>query len=179
VRPRPCLCASVAAGKENYNESKRDHDAIRSFLRTKNECGPSCGTDWERNVGMLPVVGNDGKLVGVVTDRDICIAMGTRNRLPGELTVGEIAVSKVFTCKPDDDVHEALGVMGRHQVRRLPVVNDQGIPQGILSMDDLVVHSEMGKLRGACELASEEVTSVLKKVYRLKYPLVRSEAAVH
>ena len=127
---------------------------------------------WKRNVGMLPVVGNDGKLIGVVTDRDICIAMGTRNRLPGELTVGEIAVSKVFTCKPDDDVHEALYLMGKQQVRRLPVVNDQGIPQGILSMDDLVVHSEAGKLRGACELASEEVTSVLKKVYGLHYPVV-------
>jgi CBS domain-containing protein len=148
-------------------------------------CGPKTNVGkavelmWERNVGMLPVVGNDGKLIGVVTDRDICIAMGTRNRLPGDLTIGEIAVSKVFTCNPDDDVHEALGVMGSHQVRRLPVVNDQGIPQGILSMDDLVVHSEVGKLRGACELASEEVTSVLKKVYGLKYSVVRSKAAVH
>src|SRR5260370_35220258 len=134
---------------------------------------------WERNVGMRPVVGNEGKLIGIVTDRDICIAMGTRNRLPGDLTVGEIAVSKVFTCKPDDDVHEALGVMGSHHVRRLPVVNDKGIPQGILSMDDLVVHSEVGKLRGACELASEEVTSVLKKGYGLKDPVVRSTVAVH
>lgn len=148
-------------------------------------CGPATNVGravelmWERNVGMLPVVGNDGKLIGVVTDRDICIAMGTRNRLPGDLTVGEIAVSKVFTCKPDDNVHEALGVMGSHQVRRLPVVDDKGIPQGILSMDDLVVHSEVGKLRGACDLAPEEVTSVLKKVYGLKYPVVRTKATVH
>src|SRR5260370_42052491 len=134
---------------------------------------------WERNVGMLPVVGNEGKLIGIVTDRDICIAMGTRNRLPGDLTVGEIAVSKVFTCKPDDDVHEALGVMGRHHVRRLPVVNDKGIPQGILSMDDLVVHSEVAKLRGACELGSEEVASVLKKAYRLRDPGVRSKVPVY
>jgi CBS domain-containing protein len=148
-------------------------------------CGPMTNVGhavelmWRRNVGMLPVVGNDGKLIGVVTDRDICIAMGTRNRLPGDLTIGEVAVSKVFTCKPDDDIHEALGVMGSHQVRRLPVVNDHGIPQGVLSMDDLIVHSEVGKLRGTCDLASEEVTSALKRVYGLKYPPVRSKAVIH
>jgi CBS domain-containing protein len=151
-------------------------------------CGPETNVGgavelmWNRNVGMLPVVANDGKLMGVVTDRDICIAIGTRNKLAGELTIGEVATSKVFTCKPEDDVHEALHIMGKHQVRRLPVVDEKGIPQGILSMDDLVVHSEVGKLRGACDLSSEEVSSVLKKVYGLRQPLVPSKiskAPVH
>jgi CBS domain-containing protein len=134
---------------------------------------------WERNVGMLPVVDGSGKLMGIVTDRDLCIAMGTRNRLPGDLTVGEIAIQKVFTCKPDDDVHEALSIMSAKQIRRLPVVNREGVPVGILSLDDLVVHSEVGKLRGACDLSSEEVTQSLKKVYGLKYQVVRTKAAVN
>jgi CBS domain-containing protein len=148
-------------------------------------CGPETNAGravellWERNVGMLPVVDRSGKLIGVVTDRDLCIAMGTRNRLPGDLTVGEIAIRKVFTCKPEDDVHEALSLMSAKQVRRLPVVNKEGIPQGILSMDDLVLHSEIGKLRGACELSSEEVTQSLKKVYGLRYQLVRTKAVVN
>ena len=47
---------------------------------------------WSHDCGMLPVVDTDRKLLGVVTDRDICIAMGTRNRLPGDLTVGEVAI---------------------------------------------------------------------------------------
>ena len=127
---------------------------------------------WNRNVGTLPVVNNDGKLIGVVTDRDICIALGTRNRLPGDLTVGEIAIREVFTCKPNEDIHEALLEMAEHQVRRLPVVNDQGVPLGLLSMDDLIVHSELGKLRGACDLSSEEVAATMKKVYGLRRPLV-------
>jgi CBS domain-containing protein len=145
-------------------------------------CGPETNVGravelmWNRNVGMLPVVDSDGKLVGVITDRDICIAMGTRSRMPGELTLGEIAIKKVFTCRPNDDVHEALLEMGNHQVRRLPVVNDQGVPQGVLSMDDLILHSEVGKLRGACELSSEEVASTLKKVYGLGQPLMRATA---
>jgi len=144
-------------------------------------CGPETNVGgavelmWSRNVGMLPVVGNDGRLIGVATDRDICIALGTRNRLAGELTIGEVATAKVFTCKPEDDVHEALQVMGTQHIRRLPVVNEKGIPLGILSTDDLIVHSEVGKLRGACELSSEEVASTLKKVYGLRYPVVPSK----
>ena len=146
-------------------------------------CGPETNVGravelmWNRNVGILPVVDTDGKLIGVVTDRDICIAMGTRNRLPGELTVGEIATKKVFICRPNDDIHAALYEMGNRQVRRLPVVNDQGVALGVLSMDDLILHSEVGKLRGACELSSEEVASTLKKVYRLQQPMVASNVA--
>lgn len=146
-------------------------------------CGPQTNVGkvvelmWNRNVGMVPVVDNDGKLIGVVTDRDICIAMGTRNRLAGDLTAGEIATKKVFTCKPNDEIHDALYEMSRHQIRRLPVVNDQGVPQGVLSMDDLVVHSEVGRLRGACELSSEEVAAALKKIYGIQRPLIPTKAS--
>jgi len=68
---------------------------------------------WSHNCGMLPVVDVNNRLVGIVTDRDICIAMGTRNRLPADLTVGEIAIQHVFTCNPDDEIHEALGTMAK------------------------------------------------------------------
>jgi len=100
---------------------------------------------WVNNCGMLPVVGNDRRIQGVVKDRDIAIAMGTRNRLPGELTVGEIATTNVVTCKPEDEIHEALQAMAAKQVRRLPVVNNEGIPEGILSIDDVINHGDLGK----------------------------------
>ena len=131
---------------------------------------------WTRNCGMLPVVGIDRKLLGVVTDRDICIAMGTRNRLAGELTVGEIATRNVSTCKPDDEIHEALGTMADRKVRRLPVVDDEGIPQGILSMDDIITHGDMNKWEGCCELSSEEIIRSLKKLYGQKFSPVRIRA---
>ena len=132
---------------------------------------------WVRNCGMLPVVGPDLKLSGIVTDRDICIAMGTRNSLAGELTVGEIATKNVFTCTPDEEIHEALLTMASKQVRRLPVVNDEGIPQGILSMDDIITHGDLNKLEDCCELSSEEIIRSLKKLYGQKFPVVRSKAA--
>src|ERR1700674_1343326 len=131
---------------------------------------------WVHNCGMLPVVGIDGKLIGVVTDRDICIAMGTRNRLPGELTVGEIATANVVTCKPDDEIHEALNTMASKQVRRLPVVNDEGVPQGVLSMDDIITHGDLNKWEGCCELSSEEIIRSLKMLDGHKFPVVRTKS---
>jgi CBS domain-containing protein len=120
---------------------------------------------WAHNCGMLPVVDVNNRLVGIVTDRDICIAMGTRNRLPGELTVGEIAIRPVFTCKPEDEIHEALGTMAEKQVRRLPVVNGEGVPEGILSMDDIITHGDLNRWEGCCELSGEEIIRGLKRLY--------------
>ena len=120
---------------------------------------------WVNNCGMLPVVDHTGKLKGVITDRDICIATGTRNRLPSELTVREVATKNAITCKPDDEIHEALLTMAENRVRRLPVVDQAGVPQGILSMDDIITHGDMGKWQGCCELSSEEIIRALKRLY--------------
>jgi CBS domain-containing protein len=132
---------------------------------------------WVRNCGMLPVVGPDQKLVGIVTDRDICVAMGTRNRLAGELSVGEIATKNVFTCTPDEEIHEALLTMANKHVRRLPVLNSKGIPQGILSMDDIITHGDLHKWEGCCELSSEEIIRSLKQLYGQTLPLVQKKTA--
>jgi CBS domain-containing protein len=150
-------------------------------------CAVCCSSDtnvgaavelmWVHNFGMLPVVGIDQKLLGIVTDRDICMAIGTRNRLPGDLTVGEIATRNAFTCKPGDEIQEALHTMANQQVRRLPVVNDQGIPQGILSVDDIITHGDLNKREGCCELSSEEIIGSLKKLYGQKFPIVQTKTA--
>jgi len=132
---------------------------------------------WVNNCGMLPVVGNDGQIHGVVTDRDIAIAMGTRNRLAGELTVGEIATTNVVTCKPEDEIHEALQTMAEKHIRRLPVVNNEGIPEGILSIDDIITHGDLGKWQGCCELSAEEIIRALKKLYGQKSPMVHTKSA--
>jgi CBS domain-containing protein len=127
--------------------------------------GAAVGLLWSHNCGMLPVVDNDHKLVGVITDRDICIAMGTRNRLPGDLTVGEVAISNVFTCGPDDEIHEAVGTMAQNHVRRLPIIDSQGTVQGILSMDDVITHGDLNKWEGCCELSAEEIIRSLKRLF--------------
>ena len=90
--------------------------------------------------GVLPVV-DDGALVGVVTDRDMYIALATRNQRAAELTVREVVQAPVHTCGPEDDVQVALDTMTRHCVRRLPVEGFGGTILGIISLNDIVLAS--------------------------------------
>lgn len=88
------------------------------------------------NVGMLPVCGGDGKLRGVVTDRDIvtrCLAAG---RSPENTTVGQIMTAQVHSVDPNMETSLAAAMMGRRQIRRLPVV-ESGKLCGMLSLGDL------------------------------------------
>jgi CBS domain-containing protein len=93
----------------------------------------------DADCGILPVVDDHGKLAGVVTDRDMYIALATRNRLASEITVGEVARQTVFTCGPDDDVQAALATMKQHRIRRLPVEGFGGTVAGIVSMNDIML----------------------------------------
>ena len=93
----------------------------------------------DKDCGILPVVDDHGKLVGVVTDRDMYIALATRNVLASQMTVGEVARKQVFTCGPDDDVHAALAAMKEHRVRRLPVEGFGRTVVGIVSMNDILL----------------------------------------
>jgi CBS-domain-containing membrane protein len=131
---------------------------------------------WAHNCGMLPVVGENGKLAGVITDRDVCIRMGTRNRVAGDLTVGEIATKRAITCRPEEEIHEALGTMASKQMR-LPVLNDEGMPLGGLSIDDIVRHGDWNKSAGCCELTSGEMIRGLKRIYGQQMPVVHVRAA--
>jgi CBS domain-containing protein len=127
---------------------------------------------WNRNCGILPVVNSEERVIGVVTDRDLCIALGTRNQLPGEIRVGEVATEKVFSCQPDDDIHTALATMGQEKVRRLPVINAAGKLEGILSMDDVVYHADASSARQRPELGYEDVVNTLKRLYGPQLPVV-------
>lgn len=118
-----------------------------------------------RKCGFLPVVDSKQKVVGVVTDRDICIALGERNRLPADIAVDEIATKKVFTCQADDDIRTALRTMGAAKVRRLPVVDIEGKLKGVLSMDDVVLHTEGFSPGHLLELSCLDVVDTLKHVY--------------
>lgn len=98
---------------------------------------------WSADCGVLPVV-DAGRLVGVVTDRDLFIALAARDKAASQLTVGEVAKDTVWTCRPDDDVHVALKTMASHKVRRLPVSAD-GKLIGVISINDIVLAAGPGK----------------------------------
>ena len=112
---------------------------------------------WGADCGILPVV-DGGKLVGVVTDRDMYVALATRNKPASQITVGEVSTGKVWACGPDDDVHAALDTMASQRLRRLPVAQD-GALVGIISMNDLVLAAGAEK-----EVKNDEVVATLKAI---------------
>jgi len=97
---------------------------------------------WRRQCGFLPVTGEGGNVIGVVTDRDIGIAMGTRKQRPSELLVKDVMPARLFTCTADDGVRCALTTMRIEGLRRLPVIDREGALVGVLSIDDLVLKAD-------------------------------------
>jgi CBS domain-containing protein len=95
----------------------------------------------QRNVGVLPVIQDPftPRLVGVVTDRDLCAHVVAGGRDPAYIWIHECMTQDPIYCSAGDDVRHALELMEEHQVRRLPVVNAQHEVAGILSFSDLVV----------------------------------------
>ena len=93
------------------------------------------------NVGMLPVCGGDGQLCGILTDRDIVTRCLAANRSPEKTSVKEIMTGQVLTAQPDMDTGAAAHLMGRQQVRRLPVT-ENGKLCGMLSLGDLANREE-------------------------------------
>ena len=91
--------------------------------------------------GFLPVVGDEDRVVGVLTDRDVALAVTTRDRKASEIEVRQVMSGEVFSCGADDDVREALAVMRERKVRRLPVLA-HGRLEGILSLDDVVLEAQ-------------------------------------
>jgi CBS domain-containing protein len=116
-------------------------DIMTSELRT---CSPATNLAeaaalmLDGDCGILPVLAA-GKLVGVVTDRDLYVALATRNKLASQLRIGDVVQAGVHTCGPDDDVQTALETMKQHRVRRLPVEGFGGTLLGIVSMNDITL----------------------------------------
>ena len=122
--------------------------------------------------GILPVVDSEGKLVGIVTDRDMYIALATRNKLASQLTVGEVARQQVFTCEPDDDVHVALTTMKQHHIRRLPVEGFGRTVAGVVSMNDILLATGARKA-----VRSDEVIDTLQAICAHHHPAPQIAAA--
>lgn len=92
---------------------------------------------WNHDVGVLPVLGDDHRVVGVVTDRDLCMEAYTQGKPLADLPVAKSMSTALFSCRPSDPVDVAERLMREKQVHRLPVIDPAGKLVGMVSLNDL------------------------------------------
>jgi CBS domain-containing protein len=94
---------------------------------------------WERDCGFVPIIedGATRRVVGIVTDRDACMAAYTRGQPLSQIRVGEVMSRGVTSCRAAEDVREAEQTMRGAQVHRLPVVDDASQLLGVISLADI------------------------------------------
>jgi len=101
---------------------------------------------WESDCGVLPIIKDGRRVVGMITDRDICMATAMKDRSPSTISVEEVMNAQVYGATTEEDIEQALQTMREHKIRRLPVLNLEGELEGILSMNDIVLkHRGNGK----------------------------------
>jgi len=111
----------------------------------------------DKNIGIVPIVKSrtDRTLIGVVTDRDLCLGVVATDKSPSAVRVEQCMTTNIIVCQPEEDVQRAADLMHENQVRRIPVVDHQGVLQGMVSTADICQRSN---------LSSDATHSIFKKV---------------
>ena len=100
---------------------------------------------WDEDIGALPIVDDGGQLIGMITDRDVCMGAYTQGRSLDVVPVRSAMARDVIWAHPEQSVGELEQVMSKHQVRRIPVIDGAGRPIGIVSLSDLARESVQPK----------------------------------
>lgn len=123
----------------------------------------------ESNRGALPVLDKDHKVIGIVTDRDICLSLASKNKKSSsELSVKEIlpAQAKVHTIKPEDSITDALKEMRKNKIGRLPVTDKEGKLKGMISVNTLLSHTLSQKAElGTISAKDENLAKTIKALF--------------
>jgi CBS domain-containing protein len=99
---------------------------------------------WDHDVGCLPVIDDRGHVAGMITDRDTCMAAYTQGAPLRSIPVTTAMARRVYSCRETDDVDAVEKVMRDHQIRRMPVIDEQGHPIGIVSLNDIARAASTG-----------------------------------
>jgi len=119
---------------------------------------------WDCDCGAVPVLDGDGRAIAMITDRDICMAALMRDRPPSAIAVSEAMSRELQCCGPDDSVAAAEELMRRHQIRRVPIVDRDGRPLGLLSLADIVRATDRHRGRTDRQVPPEEIAVTLADI---------------
>lgn len=122
------------------------------------------GKMWNHDLGCLPVVDREGKVVGMITDRDICMAAYTQGVALSNISVSSAMSQSVYFCTPDESIQEAEEKMASHRVRRLPVLNEDRKLIGLLALSDLAQEAEREIGIERKEISRQEVTDTFATI---------------
>ena len=131
---------------------------------------------WDHDCGCVPVVNQRNEVIGMLTDRDVCMAAYTQGRPLVDIPVKDAMSRNVFGVGPGDTIELAEAMMKRHQIRRLPVLGFEKQLVGILSLNDVVisaVNKDLHRVEGMTPAAIEET---LAAVCRHREPIVVATA---
>lgn len=117
----------------------------------------------DRDCGWVPVVDDAGTVVGVLTDRDICLAAHDREKRIDRIAVEGVMRTNIYACRPDDSLLDAEAIMRNRRVRRLPVIDDEGHLVGLISLSDLARRAGMSD-EGPKGLTSVDVARTLAAI---------------
>lgn len=133
---------------------------------------------WDNDIGCVPIVERDGRVIGMLTDRDICMAAYTQGvSLTGALVTSAMS-KELFSCAPDDDVAFAEKLMREKQVRRLPVIDAGGRLVGILSLNDIAREAQReAEAKKAREVTDAEIASVMASVCAPRHRIIQAHAS--
>lgn len=119
---------------------------------------------WNKDCGSIPVVNQDKKVVGIITDRDICMAVATRNARASEIVSSDLIGGLLRVCSPEDDIETALEIMAHAQLRRLPVVDKDGTLCGILSISDAIKKCAKDDKKNKKRVSRKSVLKTLRAI---------------
>ena len=119
---------------------------------------------WDCDIGILPVLNPDRHVIGMLTDRDICMATYIQGKAPAEIPVANAMSREVFFTTSEATIREAEQTMRDHKVRRLPVINTEGQLVGIVSLNDIAREAEREVGHRPREISAQEVTGTLAEV---------------
>jgi CBS domain-containing protein len=175
---RPDFPDRYSAG-ESFRESFTNQGAQRSHLKcrdimTRNVTTCNKNTNIEKiaqlmrfeDIGAIPVLDEEGKLEGIVTDRDIVVEGLTKDKTDAELTAEDCMSTDLFTARQNDRLVDVIREMGDHQIRRVPVVDSRNRLVGIISMADVATQTNKDR---ELEKALEEISKPSSWFGRLAY----------